>query len=65
MIGQWHIIGDVCYIEINEGGTYERMEKVPWYWVLFGYIRNRFKKYSLDEAREFYKTHSYHSKDKQ
>ena len=43
MIGDFKIIGDICYLEVNIQGTLQKLPSMSWWWKLFFAIKQHFK----------------------
>lgn len=45
MTGDWKYIGNNIYIDVNDNGTLERLDKPKWYRVIILFVLNAFGKY--------------------
>jgi len=55
VIGEIFLIGDKTYMQVNKSGTLEKLPKMKWYKVLYLYIKDKVKKMSIAEIREYAK----------
>ncbi len=53
MVGQFKIIGNECYLQVNKSGTLEKLPKLKWYMVFYFAFKSCFKgNISIEEIRK-------------
>ena len=56
MVGEFKIMGDKCYLQVNNSGTLKKLPKLKWWQIICLAFKNTFKGYvDIDDVENFVK----------